>query len=86
MNTETTYTRLTHPAPARCSVELKGGRYSTTQWTLKDVWLYRRYGGWFASGHHDFDCNLTTRVALCSNVNELPDSIILKVAEALVEV
>ena len=55
--------RMTFPAPRRESVELAGGGYTTKQWTLQGVKDYLAIGGWFASGHHDFDSKATATAA-----------------------
>ena len=48
------YSRISHHAPRRCSVELPGGLYYSRSWTVADVQQYRAIGGWFSRGEHDF--------------------------------
>ena len=78
--------RMTYPAPRRCSVETGGRSYYTTSWNLREVWLYRKAGGWFAGGCHEFDSVLTAEVALAKDITNLRDEVLVKVANRLIDV
>ena len=60
--------RLTFKAPSRCSIEDGLGGYSTTEWDLRSVLLYIFLaGGYFVKSGHDFDNEITARVATDPN-------------------